>query len=100
MGIHWADGVAATLRGEFVNADEIGQPEYVDDLNFKMYWRERLKKIDPHTPAWIKKVEVSGRGPRILMEKESPLSDALHYPRSEHGPIWLGGGRIQGCLFD
>ncbi|KAK4503579.1 hypothetical protein PRZ48_004494 [Zasmidium cellare] len=93
MGIHWADGVAATLKGEFVNVEEVAQPEYLDDINMKAYWRSRLNRGLPDTPAWLKKIESSGRGPRILNEKESPLSDALHQPRSEFGPIWIGGGR-------
>lgn len=93
MGIHWADGVAATLRGEFVNAPEAGQPDYLDDMNMKTYWRDRLNQAGDSTPPWLKKIEASGRGPRILMEKESPLSDALHQPRDKFGHIWVGGGR-------
>lgn len=93
MGIHWADGVAATLRGEFVNTADAGQPDYLDDMNMKKYWRDRLNQGGENTPHWLKKIEASGRGPRILMEEESPLSDALHQPRDKFGPIWLGGGR-------
>ncbi|KAF2169191.1 hypothetical protein M409DRAFT_64939 [Zasmidium cellare ATCC 36951] len=93
VGIHWADGVAATLRGEFVNAEEMGQPDYLDDMNLKTYWRDRLAHAGPKTPAWLKKIEASGRGPRILNERENALSDATHQPRSEFGPIWIGGSR-------
>ena len=39
-----------------------------------------------HRGEWLKKVEDSHRGPRVLMESENPLSDVL--VREE--PIWLG----------
>ena len=43
---------------------------------------------------WIKAVEKAGRGARFLIEKPSPLSDALAKQSAEEkkvrGPIWLG----------
>ena len=52
------------------------------------------KESEPWKEPWTKAVERSGRGPRYLIEKPSPLSDALSEEsaaqRRERGPIWLG----------
>ena len=44
---------------------------------------------------WLKKIEDARRGARFLMEKPSPLLDAMneeHAKRAGDIPIWLGRG--------
>lgn len=52
------------------------------------------KEALPWKEPWTKAVEQAGRGPRFLIEKPSPLSDALAQEsaaqRKVRGPIWLG----------
>ena len=54
---------------------------------------ELKKKISGSDGApWLKIIERSGRGARYLIEKPSPLSDAIteHIAANRQEPIWLG----------
>ncbi|KAF7188066.1 hypothetical protein HII31_10638 [Pseudocercospora fuligena] len=98
VGLRWADGIAATLKGDFeIAGDEDLLPIYgeADSGYIKMFWKQKMAEMrNNELPNWVEKVKSSGRGPKLLMERESPLSDALARPRERHGPIWVGGGRM------
>lgn len=78
VGLKWADGVAAILRGDF-----------------KLPKDQRAASMSPmqaERPSWVTEVEKSGRGARYLIEKPSPLSDALYVESAKKAdqPIWFG----------
>lgn len=79
VGLRWASGIAAVLKGDFSMHDNLLPEDEEGGEGQKM-------------PGWIKRIYDSGRGPRILMEKEGPLSEALEQDRRVYGPIWLGRG--------
>lgn len=95
IGLKWADGVAATLQGDFAIIDDV-LPDYEDEQGLDDAWRFAISKArqsEENTPEWIKVVRDSGRGPRNSIEREE-LKFAQ--PRGEHRPIWRGGGRLTG----
>lgn len=53
-----------------------------------------MKAIKQADEPWTRAIERAGRGPAFLIEKPSPLSDALaresEIRKKERGPIWLG----------
>ncbi|KAI5359654.1 Putative zn(2)-C6 fungal-type DNA-binding domain, fungal transcription factor [Septoria linicola] len=91
VGLRWADGVAATLRGDFAMHEEL-LPEYgeADGKSVHMFWRERLAEMRRNqVPEWVKKIQESGRGPRVTMEENAPLSTGIlegSYPEG----LWAG----------
>ena len=102
VGLKWADGVAATLRGDFRVLDDrldedVNITEHVERL-FSVTPRsdqDKLEMARQKTPVdrapWLKKIEEARRGPRYLIEKPSPLSDALAEESAKiRDPIWLG----------
>ncbi|KXS97390.1 hypothetical protein AC578_9615 [Pseudocercospora eumusae] len=90
VGLRWADGIAATLKGDFeiAGAEDL-LPIYgeVDSGYIKMFWKEKMAELrNKELPGWVEKVKGSERRPnRLLTEKGSPLAQ-------RHGTIWVGGG--------
>lgn len=98
VGLHWADGVAATLRGDFRIHDDL-MPDsivpghldgQVDNASLHQYARSPLVKMivdaGAKKPAWVREVEQSGRGPKVLIEEEEPEDAALRRGEAK----WLG----------
>lgn len=92
IGLRWADGVAATLRGDF-NLHDTVLPELAAEVQKTSRPPELQRVLEDGTskPEWIMEVEQSGRGPRVLIEGERAL------PRGPgglwddgQGPKWLG----------
>ncbi|EME46360.1 hypothetical protein DOTSEDRAFT_70380 [Dothistroma septosporum NZE10] len=90
IGLKWADGIAATLQGDFAIIDDV-LPEYDSEPEWRHPFKE-ARKMGNNQPAWVQNVRNSGRGPRILIE-DVPMHTQ---PRSEYGPIWRHGGRPTG----
>ena len=91
VGLRWADGVAATLRGDFAMHEEL-LPEYgpPDDKQLHMFWRERLAEMRRNrVPQWLKKIQESGPGPRVTMEENAPLSTGILKGAYPEG-LWKG----------
>lgn len=91
VGLRWADGVAATLRGDFKIHDDIMPSQNQREEATKTPELQRLLDDGHNKPAWVVEVEQSGRGPRVLIEGERLL------PRGpgglwadDEGPKWLG----------
>ena len=91
VGLRWADGVAATLRGDFKIHDDIMPTQRPRE---EVAWTPELQRRldDGHKPAWILDIEESGRGPRILIEGDRDLPRGPGGLRDvdEGGPKWLG----------
>ncbi|KAF2721700.1 hypothetical protein K431DRAFT_223660 [Polychaeton citri CBS 116435] len=88
VGIHWADGVSATLRGDFRIHDDLLPPQ--DDQYQKgdagAVWEQIVRSKYSHTPEWIQEIERSGRGPRVLLESENERLDGVPQKHTK----WLG----------
>jgi hypothetical protein len=91
VGLRWADGVAATLRGDFKIHDNImpTQPPR-EEVARTPELQRRLD--DGRKPAWIVDIEESGRGPRILIEgdRDLPRGPGGLRDADDGGPKWLG----------
>lgn len=91
VGLRWADGVAATLRGDFKIHDNImpTQPRR-EEVARTPELQRRLD--DGRRPAWIVDIEESGRGPRILIEgdRDLPRGPGGLWGADDGGPKWLG----------
>ena len=91
VGLRWADGVAATLRGDFKIHDNImpTQPQQ-EEVARTPELQRRLD--DGRRPAWIVDIEESGRGPRILIEgdRDLPRGPGGLWGADDGGPKWLG----------
>ncbi|KAM3425184.1 hypothetical protein BST61_g7143 [Cercospora zeina] len=76
VGLRWCDGVLATLRGDFAMHEEL-LPERgeVGGRHVHIFWQNRFAELRQNrVPEWIKQIRESGRGPRITMEENAPLS--------------------------
>jgi hypothetical protein len=94
VGLRWADGVAATLRGEFKIHDSAILPAQtrVEDMA-RSPELQRLLDDGQSRPAWVVDIEESGRGPRVLIEAERALArgpGGMWRDKDEGGPKWLG----------
>ena len=71
IGLKWARGITAVLKGDF--------RLHMDLLP------------DDDSPPWIRKIEESGRGAKVLLEKEDPLAgrDQWHV-RHVQRALWVG----------
>lgn len=91
VGLRWADGVAATLRGDFKIHDNIMPTQHPrEEVARTPELQRRLD--DGHKPAWIVDIEESGRGPRILIEgdRDLPRGPGGLWDADDGGPKWLG----------
>ena len=91
LGIRWADGVAATLRGDFKIHDDIMPSPTPQEISVQSPELQRLLVDEPSKPAWILDIEQSGGGPRAMIEGDRRL---LKGPgglmADQKGPNWLG----------
>lgn len=93
VGLRWADGVAATLRGDFKIHGDIMPTNTQHGTAARSPELQRALDGGPSKPAWITEVEESGRGPRVLIEGERDLPrgpGGLWTDQGEGGPKWLG----------
>ncbi|GIZ42263.1 hypothetical protein CKM354_000553800 [Cercospora kikuchii] len=91
IGLRWCDGVLATLRGDFAMHEEL-LPERgeIDGRHVHRFWQNRLAEIrQSKTPEWIRQIRESGRGPRITMEENAPLSTGVLTGLYPEG-LWKG----------
>lgn len=89
VGLRWADGVAATLRGDFKIHDDIMTPETQNTARLPEL--QRLLDDGANRPGWVMEVEQSGRGPRVLIEGDRPLPQGPGGLWSNDGGTkWLG----------
>lgn len=98
IGLHWADGVAATLRGDFrIHDDLMPDPDTFNGAvlgssneSFHQDSRSPLVKMivaaGAKKPAWVQELEKSGRGPKVFIEDEEPADVAMHKGQTK----WLG----------
>jgi hypothetical protein len=94
VGLRWADGVAATLRGDFKVHDNLMTNFPIttqrDDVT-KSPELHRMLNDGSSRPAWVMDIEESGRGPRVLIEGDRSLSRGPGGLRADdEGPKWLG----------
>jgi hypothetical protein len=94
VGLRWADGVAATLRGDFKIHDDLMTnfpvPSQREDIT-KSPELQRMLNDGSSRPAWVVDIEESGRGPRVLIENDRSLSRGPGGLRADdEGPKWLG----------
>ncbi|KAK4626130.1 hypothetical protein CLAFUW4_05081 [Fulvia fulva] len=93
VGLKWADGVAASLQGDFSIIDDV-MPEDEDEQNLQDQWRQSMKEAvrsrDEDCSAWNKIKQDSGRAPRVVIEVEPRQTQTRNFP------IWRGGGRKTG----
>lgn len=95
IGLRWADGVAATLRGDFKIHDKEMLPQSVTSNNQQdsavTPELQRMLDDDASKPDWIRDIEESGRGPRILIEGDRRLPGGLGgLWEEDRGTKWLG----------
>lgn len=95
IGLRWADGVAATLRGDFKIHDKEMLPQSVTGNNQQdsavTPELQRMLDDDASKPDWIRDIEESGRGPRILIEGDRRLPGGLGgLWEEDRGTKWLG----------
>lgn len=89
VGLRWADGVAATLRGDFRIYDNIMLPE--NEVVARSPELQRMLDDGSSRPAWVMEVEQSGRGPRVLIEGDRALPQGPGgLWAGSDGPKWLG----------
>ncbi|KAK3683082.1 hypothetical protein LTR37_020593 [Vermiconidia calcicola] len=82
VGLRWADGVAATLRGDFRVPEELLREDDKGEI-------QTYTKIE--RAPWIRNIEEAQRGPRLPAEKPSPMSDASTDGMAKgQRPGWLG----------
>lgn len=92
VGLRWADGVAATLRGDFkIHGGDIMPTNTQHGAAARSPELQRILDDGPTKPAWIMEVEESGRGPRVLIEAERDLARGPGgLWADDQGPKWLG----------
>ncbi|CAK4033328.1 hypothetical protein AC579_3049 [Lecanosticta acicola] len=95
VGLRWADGIAATLKGDYKMHQNLHEDDWGVNTFIKVFWKERyqcemsqMEERKAQTPDWLREVEESGRGPRVLIE--NPIDEMLNRKRDDWGPLWLG----------
>lgn len=94
IGLHWAEGVAATLRGDFrihddllPDADTFNGEFLGTGKSFHKQARSPLVNMivsaGAKKPVWVQEIEESGRGPKVFIEDEEPVT-------RKGGTKWLG----------
>ncbi|KAK3721897.1 hypothetical protein LTR37_002713 [Vermiconidia calcicola] len=82
VGLRWADGVAATLRGDFRVAEELLREDDIREI-------QNYTKIE--RAPWIRNFEDAPRGSILQAEKPSSVSDASTERMAKgQGQGWLG----------
>jgi hypothetical protein len=91
LGLRWADGVAATLRGDFKIHDDILRGMSPQEMANRYPVIQRLLADKPSKPAWILDIEQSGGGPRAMIEGDRHLPKGPGGLMEDlKGPNWLG----------
>jgi hypothetical protein len=91
LGLRWADGVAATLRGDFKIHDDIMPSPTPQEMAVTSPELQRLLKDEPNKPSWVLDIERSGGGPRAMIEGDRRLPKGPGGLMQDlKGPNWLG----------
>jgi hypothetical protein len=91
LGLRWADGVAATLRGDFKIHDDILPSPSPQEMATESPVLQRLLVDEPSKPQWILDIERSGGGPRVMIEGDRRLPKGPGGLMTDlKGPNWLG----------
>ena len=97
VGLRWADGVAATLRGDFKIHDNLlpatrNQQREEVAMATTPELQRMLDDGGHKRPAWVVDIEESGRGPRVLIEgdRNLPRGPGGLWGADGEGPKWLG----------
>jgi len=93
LGMRWADGVAATLRGDFKIHDDImpSPSPSPEEMAVQSPELQRLLADEPGKPAWILDIEESDGGPRAMMGGDRRLAKGPGgLMADQKGPFWLG----------
>ena len=91
LGLRWADGVAATLRGDFKIHDDILPSPSPHEVASQSPELQRLLVDEPSKPGWILDIERSGGGPRAMIEGDRRLPKGPGGLMDDlKGPNWLG----------
>lgn len=92
VGLRWADGVAATLRGDLKIHDNILPTQHQREEVTRTPELQRMLDDRHKRPAWVVDIEESGRGPRVLIEgdRNLPRGPGGLWAADDEGPKWLG----------